>query len=229
MTTTGDDPRTTLDGAARHVTAPATPDRLDGAAAVGSGASTSRSIAVFCGSSAGESPRYRSAAQAVGTALAEHGCRLVYGGGHVGLMGAVADATLAAGGSVTGVITEQLLALEVAHQGLTELEVVADMHLRKARMAELADGVIVLPGGFGTYEEMFEILTWNQLGIVSMPVVLLDVDGFYTPLVELVAGAVRAGFMRPDHGALLLRVDDPADAVSAALEPAAAYVPKWVG
>ncbi|MEP1124978.1 MAG: TIGR00730 family Rossman fold protein [Ilumatobacter sp.] len=193
------------------------------------GASASRSIAVFCGSSAGRSPTYRSVAEAVGVALAERGCRLVYGGGHVGLMGAVADATLSAGGSVTGVITEQLLALEVAHQGLTELEVVADMHLRKARMAELADGVIVLPGGFGTFEEMFEILTWNQLGILSMPVVLLDVDGFYTPLVELVAGAVQAGFMRPDHGALLVRVEDPADAVDAALAPAAAYVPKWVG
>lgn len=218
MTTTGDDPCTTL---------------LDGAADVGSGAQTSRSIAVFCGSSAGESPAYRSAAEAVGVALAEQRCRLVYGGGHVGLMGVVADATLAGGGSVTGVITEQLLALEVAHQGLTELEVVPDMHVRKARMAELADGVIVLPGGFGTFEEMFEILTWNQLGIVSMPVVLLDVvvdgRGFYAPLVELVAGAVRAGFMRPDHGALLLRADDPADAVRAALEPAAAYVPKWAG
>lgn len=192
-----------------------------------------RSIAVFCGSSSGSSPAYRAAAVALGEELARVGHRLVYGGGHVGLMGAVADATLGAGGSVTGVITEQLLALEVAHDGLTDLEVVADMHVRKARMAELADGVIVLPGGFGTYEEMFEILTWNQLGIVSMPVVLLDVaaDGrsFYAPLVELVAGAVAAGFMRPDHGALLIRAENAADAVHIASKPAAPFIPKWVG
>lgn len=191
--------------------------------------SPDRSIAVFCGSSSGGSPTYRAAAAAVGEALATEGRRLVYGGGHVGLMGAVADATLGAGGSVTGVITEQLLALEVAHAGLTELEVVADMHVRKARMAELADGVIVLPGGFGTYEEMFEILTWNQLGIISMPVVLLDVDGFYAPLIDLVAGAVSAGFMKPDHGGLLIRVEDPIEAVRVASRPAAAFTPKWVG
>ena len=172
---------------------------------------------------------YRDAAEALGTTLAESGCRLVYGGGHVGLMGAVADATVAGGGEVTGVITEQLLALEVAHQGLTELEVVADMHIRKARMAELANGVVVLPGGFGTYEEMFEILTWNQLGLVSKPVVLLDVDGFYRPLVDLVAGAVAAGFMKPDHGALLQRMEDPTEAVRIASRPAAPFTPKWVG
>lgn len=191
------------------------------------------SIAVYCGSSSGTSPAYKAAAVALGDRIARQGCRLVYGGGHVGLMGAVADATLAAGGPVTGVITEQLLALEVGHQALTELEVVANMHVRKARMADLADGVIVLPGGFGTYEEMFEILTWNQLGLTSKPVVLLDVavDGrsFYAPLVELVAGAVGAGFMKPDHGALLQRVDDPVEAVRVASEPAAPFTPKWVG
>ncbi len=191
--------------------------------------SLDRSIAVFCGSSSGTSAAYSEAAVAVGAELAAQGCGLVYGGGHVGLMGALADATLSAGGSVTGVITEQLLALEVAHGGLTDLEVVADMHVRKARMAELADGVIVLPGGFGTYEEMFEILTWNQLGIVSMPVVLLDVDGFYAPLMDLVAGAVAAGFMKPDHGALLIRVEEPVEAVRVASQPAAPFTPKWVG
>ena len=192
-----------------------------------------RSVAVFCGSSSGTSPAFREAAVATGTELARRNCRLVYGGGHVGLMGAVADAVLAAGGAVTGVITEQLLALEVAHTGLTDLEVVADMHVRKARMAALSDGVIVLPGGFGTYEEMFEILTWNQLGIVSMPVVLLDVTaegrGFYAPLTELVDGAVAAGFMKPDHGALVHRVDSAAEAVAVARAPAAAFTPKWVG
>lgn len=190
-------------------------------------------IAVFCGSSSGSSPAYRSAAEAVGVELVRRGCRMVYGGGSVGLMGAISDAVMAAGGHVTGVITEQLLALEVAHDGLTELEVVPDMHVRKARMAELADGVIVLPGGFGTYEEMFEILTWTQLGIISMPVVLLDVvvdgKGFYAPLVELVEGAVAAGFMKPDHGALMRRVDTASDAVAAAMAPPSAFTPKWVG
>ncbi len=192
-----------------------------------------RAIAVFCGSSSGSAPTYRAAAEALGREIGAAACGLVYGGGHVGLMGAVADATLGAGGTVTGVITEQLLALEVAHEGLTKLEVVADMHVRKARMAELADGVIVLPGGFGTYEEMFEILTWNQLGIVSMPVVLLDVAvdgrGFYEPLAELVDGAVSAGFMKPDHGALLVRATDPVEAVRIASQPAAPFTPKWVG
>lgn len=195
--------------------------------------SPGRSIAVFCGSSSGSSPAYRDAAIALGTEIAAHGCRLVYGGGDVGLMGAVADAVMDGGGAVTGVITEQLFDLEVGHSALTELEVVADMHVRKARMAELADGVIVLPGGFGTYEEMFEILTWNQLGLVSMPVVLFDVAvdgrGFYSPLIELVAGAVAAGFMKPDHGALLRHSDTAADAVAVAMAPAAHFTPKWVG
>jgi len=188
---------------------------------------------VFCGSSSGSSPDYRDAAIALGTEIATRGCRLVYGGGDVGLMGAVAGAVMEAGGAVTGVITKQLFDLEVGHSGLTELEVVEDMHVRKARMAELADGVIVLPGGFGTYEEMFEILTWNQLGLVSMPVVLLDVEvdgrGFYSPLIDLVAGAVAAGFMKPDHGALLRRSDSAADAVAVAMAPAADFTPKWVG
>jgi uncharacterized protein (TIGR00730 family) len=144
-------------------------------------------------------------------------------------MGAVADAALDAGGGVTGVITEQLHALEVGHTGLTTLEIELDMHTRKARMAALSDGVIVLPGGFGTYDETFEILTWNQLGIVAIPVVFLDVDGFYQQLFEFISGAVTAGFMRADHGALALRADSPAEAVSMATQPPAAYVAKWVG
>ncbi len=181
---------------------------------------------MFCGSSSGHSPLHRSAAAAVGVELASASCRLVYGGGDVGLMGAIADSVVGAGGEAIGVITEQLAALELAHGGLTSLEIVADMHQRKARMAQLADGVIVLPGGFGTLEEMFEILTWNQLGIVSMPVVLLDVDGFYEPLVQMVRGAVAAGFMKPDHGALLRRVDTAAEAVALALAPAATFTPQ---
>ena len=185
-------------------------------------------IVVFCGSSSGFDPKYREAAAALGVEIAEQGHRLVYGGGHVGLMGAVADAALAAGGGVTGVITEQLHALEVGHTGLTSLEIEIDMHARKARMAALSDGVIVLPGGFGTYDETFEILTWNQLGLVAIPVVFFDVDHFYEPLFEFVAGAVAAGFMRPDHGALARRADTAAAAVSMATQPSAPFVAKWV-
>ncbi len=190
-------------------------------------------ICVFCGSSSGTDPAYRDAAAALGRAIAQAGHQLVYGGGHVGLMGVVADAVLDHGGVVTGVITEQLLALEVGHVNLTNLEVTLDMHARKARMAELADGVIVLPGGFGTYEEAFEALTWNQLGIVSAPVVFLDVvvDGnhFYAPLFDFIAGAVAAGFMQPAHGALAQRSTDPNDAVRIATSPAPPYTGKWVG
>ena len=188
-----------------------------------------KSLAVFCGSSSGFDDTYGRAAESLGTELAGRGHRLVYGGGHVGLMGVVADAVMAAGGEVVGVITEQLLSLEVAHVGLTLLEVESTMHARKARMAELADGVIVLPGGFGTYDEAFEILTWNQLGIVSIPVVFFDVDGFFAPLFELVDRAVSAGFMKPDHGALAVRASTAVDAVELATRAAGPFTPKWVG
>lgn len=186
-------------------------------------------ISVFCGSSSGFDEKFHAAATELGAEIAGGGHRLVYGGGHVGLMGAVADAVLANGGEVTGVITEQLKALELAHDGVTLLEVELDMHARKARMAALSDGVIVLPGGFGTYDEAFEILTWNQLGIVSVPVVFLDVDGFYSSLFDFIAGAVAAGFMKPDHGALAQHVDSAAAAVEVATTAAAGYTPKWVG
>ena len=174
-------------------------------------------------------------AEALGSAIAEAGHHLVYGGGNVGLMGIVANAVLAGGGDVIGVITEQLLALEVGHDGLTELEVLPDMHARKARMAELADGIVVLPGGFGTYEEAFEVLTWNQLGIISTPVVFLDVTlghaaaSFYDPLFEFIAGATAAGFMKPQHGGLAQRAATPAEAVSIAAGPAPDSTRKWVG
>jgi uncharacterized protein (TIGR00730 family) len=186
-------------------------------------------IAVFCGSSSGFDPNYRIAAEELGTEIAAGGHTLVYGGGHVGLMGAVADAVMAAGGKVVGVITEQLQALEVAHTGLTLLEVESDMHTRKARMAALADGVVVLPGGFGTFDEAFEILTWNQLGIVSMPVVFFDVEGFYTPLLEFVGNATAAGFMKPDHGELARRATTASEAIAEATNPASDFTPKWVG
>lgn len=186
-------------------------------------------IGVFCGSSSGIDTSFRAAATELGTTLAQRGHRLVYGGGDVGLMGAVADAVMAAGGSVTGVITEQLQTLELAHDGITELEVTPDMHSRKARMAQLSDGIVVLPGGFGTLDEMFEILTWNQLGIVSLPVVVLDVVDFFVPLVELVDHVVTSGFMKPEHGALLRRATTADEAVALVTSPPDPYSPKWVG
>ena len=195
---------------------------------------------MFCGSSSGNDSAYRDAATELGTAIALGGHALVFGGGDVGLMGVVADAVLAAGGEVTGVITEQLLALEVGHEALTTLEVTPDMHTRKARMAELADGVVVLPGGFGTYEEAFEVLTWNQLGIVSAPIVFLDVrtgetaaaaggGSFFGALFDFIDVAVTAGFMKPEHGALAQRAGDAAAAVEMAAGPAPLFTRKWVG
>ena len=186
-------------------------------------------ICVFCGSSSGNDPRFVEAARGLGVAIAADGHRLVYGGGHVGLMGVVADATLANGGRVTGVMTEQLVAAEVAHLGLTELEITSSMHARKARMAELSDGVIVLPGGFGTLDETFEIITWNQLGLVAVPVVFLDVDGYFDALFEFIAASVSAAFVSPANAALARRASTVDEAVELALTIPDAFTPKWLG
>jgi len=183
---------------------------------------------VFCGSNSGDDRAYADAARTLGSAIAEAGHGLVFGGGHVGLMGIVADAALAAGGSVTGVMTEQLVEAEVAHTGLTRLEVVGSMHERKARMAELSDGVIVLPGGFGTLDETFEIMTWNQLGLVAVPVVFLDVNGYFSELFAFMASSVRAGFVSQRHGALARRAVDVAEAMALVVRPGDGYEPKWV-
>jgi uncharacterized protein (TIGR00730 family) len=185
-----------------------------------------RRICVFCGSSPGQRPEYRAAAEGLGRLLAGRGLELVYGGGNVGLMGLVADACMAAGGNVIGVIPEALVGREVAgraveHVRITRLEVVDSMHTRKARMAELADGFIALPGGFGTFEELFEILTWAQLGFHRKPIGLLDVAGYYDPLLALCDRAVGEGFLRPANRELLLAHTDPA----ALLELLAAYRP----
>ncbi|WP_265945555.1 TIGR00730 family Rossman fold protein [Dechloromonas sp. A34] len=190
-------------------------------------------ICVFCGSNAGHDARYRAEAEALGRLLAARGIELVYGGGNVGLMGAVADACLAAGGTVIGVIPETLLGKEVAgrhvdHRALTRLEVVDSMHTRKARMAELADGFIALPGGFGTFEEFCEILTWGQLGFHVKPMGLLNVNGFYDPLLALFDHAVGEGFLREQNRAMALADDD----MVRLLEAMAAYRPepvsKWL-
>src|SRR5512142_1896151 len=169
-----------------------------------------RRICVFCGSSSGRNPAYLEAARATGRALAARGTGLVYGGGGVGLMGAVADATLDAGGEVVGVIPRALELRELAHRRLTTLHVVGSMHERKAKMAELADGFIALPGGMGTLEELAEILTWAQLGLHARPVGLLDVAGYYGPLIQFFDRAAAEGFIRPEHRRLLLVDRDPA-------------------
>ena len=153
------------------------------------------SLCVYCGSRNGDDPRYAEAARALGTALGEGGHRLVYGGGQAGLMGAVADATLAAGGQVLGVIPRRLVARELGHRGIQELRVVDTMHERKLQMAQAADAFVALPGGLGTLEELFEAWTWQQLGYHARPIGLLDAAGFYRPLLEMLAHTRDAGFV----------------------------------
>jgi uncharacterized protein (TIGR00730 family) len=187
-----------------------------------------RSLCVYCGSNAGSKPVYTERAIALGTRIAKEGLALVYGGGNVGLMGVVADAVLEAGGEVIGVIPEQLVNWEVAHKGVTRLEVVANMHERKARMFDLADGFIALPGGFGTLDEMFEMLTWRQLGIADKPCAFLDVDNFYAPLLAMMDRMVEERFLHPDQRRDLWH-GDSIDALVAwmrAYEPAQAS--KWI-
>ena len=168
------------------------------------------SVAVYCGSNPGSDPAYARAATLLGETLAASGIALVFGGGHVGLMGTVADAVLAAGGQAHGVITEALQGMELAHRGLTSLRVTATMHERKAAMADLADGFIMLPGGFGTYDEFFEVLTWTQLGIHVKPCGILDVAGFFAPLRAQLDGAVSAGFLPAAHRDMVVSEEDPA-------------------
>lgn len=168
-------------------------------------------LCVYCGSSMGVEPAYERVARALGQRLAAAGIGLVYGGGSVGLMGAVADGALAAEGEVIGIIPESLARAEVAHAGLTQLEVVPDMHTRKARMAALSHGFIALPGGIGTLEELFETWTWAQLGYHAKPIGLLDVDGFYQPLLQFLEHTLKQGFIRQSCRDLLyVEQDAPA-------------------
>lgn len=163
-----------------------------------------RRICVFCGSSFGNSNLYRTVAEQLGCLLAQLGLELVYGGGRIGLMGVIADAVMATGGRVTGVIPQSMVAREVAHSALTDLRVVPSMHSRKALMAELADAFIALPGGFGTLEEFCEIVTWGQLGIHRKPCGLLNVGGYYDPLLKMFDHAVAEGFLKPEYRKLVL-------------------------
>jgi hypothetical protein len=185
-------------------------------------------LCVYCGSNTGNVPAFADTARHLGSAFANRDIGMVYGGGSVGLMGIAADAAMAAGGEVIGVITEQLVNAEVAHRGLSRLEVVPTMHERKARLSELADGFVVLPGGFGTVDEFAEMLTWNQLGITAKPVVLLDVDGFWEPLLAWMDKAVETGFVRPSHRMLAQRARTVDEAIALACSPVPDTPHKWL-
>ena len=168
------------------------------------------SICVYCGSRPGELPAYTEAARAVGTEIGRRGWQLVYGGGRAGLMGEVADATLTAGGTVVGVIPESLMGRELGHRGLTELHVVDTMHQRKTMMAERSDAFLALPGGIGTFEELFEVWTWRQLGYHDKPLGLLNVTGYYDALLDFLTHSREQGFMTTAQTDLLQVSDDPA-------------------
>jgi uncharacterized protein (TIGR00730 family) len=167
-----------------------------------------RRLCVFCGSSLGKRKAYADSARALGAAMASRGIGLVFGGGHIGLMGVLADAVLEAGGEAVGVIPEALKDKELAHSGLTQLHVVASMHERKALMADLADGFIALPGGFGTADELFEILTWAQLGMHSKPIGLLNVERYFDALLAWLRHTVDEDLVRPRHLELLLAASE---------------------
>jgi uncharacterized protein (TIGR00730 family) len=189
-----------------------------------------RSVCVFCGSSPGRRPEYAAGAGELGRLLAGRGIRVVYGGAHIGTMGALADAVLAAGGQITGVIPAQLAEAEVAHRGLADLRVTGSMHERKATMASLADGFIALPGGIGTLEEFAEVVTWSQLGLHAKPTGLLNVLGYYDDLLRFLDHAVAERFLRPAHREMILASPGP-EALLAAMarwrpEPGAAA--KWM-
>ena len=168
-----------------------------------------KSVCVFCGSSHGRQPAYQAAAEKLGSAIAARNLTLVYGGGNVGLMGVVADAAIAAGGKVIGVIPEFLKAKEIAHQSLTELQIVGSMHERKARMADLADAFIAMPGGYGTLEEFCEILTWSQLGLHQKAHGLLNIAGYYDSLLAFFDKAVEEQLIRPVHRSMVLEASEP--------------------
>jgi uncharacterized protein (TIGR00730 family) len=173
-----------------------------------------RNIAVFCASANGTHPTYKAAAEDLGRALATHDIGLVYGGAKVGLMLAVAEAALAAGGKVIGVIPEVLVELEVAHRGLTELHVTSTMHTRKALIGERADAFIALPGGFGTFEELFEVLAWHTLKLHAKPVVLLNINGFYDQLIVFLDHCVAEGMLKPKNREVLRVANTVQDALA---------------
>lgn len=185
-------------------------------------------ICVFCGSSAGSRSDYRTAAEELGTELARRNIGLVYGGGNVGLMGVLADAVLKAGGEAQGVIPENLMAREVGHKGLTKLHVVHSMHERKALMADLSDAFVALPGGFGTLEEFCEVVTWAQLGLHAKPCGILNVLGYYSPLLAMFDHAVKERFLKQENRGLVLARGSAAELLRALEEWRPARVEKWL-
>ncbi len=185
-------------------------------------------LCVFCGSSAGFDPVHRRAADELGALMARDGIELVYGGGSVGLMGAIADAVLAANGRVIGVIPQFLATKELLHTGVTDLRVTHDMHERKALMAELSDGFIAMPGGLGTFEELFEVLTWSQLGLHCKPIGLLSVAGYFDPLVAMIDRAIDDGFCKEQHRGLFVVDDESARLLERLRTHEAPQVRKWI-
>ncbi len=188
-----------------------------------------KSICVFCGSSHGSEPAYTIAAQALAESIVKNDLELVYGGGNVGLMGVIADTVLQQGGRVTGVIPKALMEKEVGHEGLTNLHIVADMHERKAMMAELSEGFVALPGGWGTLEELFEVMTWLQLGFHAKPCAVLNVNGYFDALLAFLANASQQGFVKPLHHDMLIAGDEP----DQLLQRMSGFKPpttkKWIG
>ena len=187
-----------------------------------------RRVCVFCGSSTGIHQEYRVAAVRLAEELVARGLGVVFGGGRIGLMGVLADAVLARGGEVIGVIPQALALREIAHDGLTDLRVVGSMHERKALMAELADAFVALPGGFGTFEEFCEVTTWTQLGFHRKRCGLLNVRGFYDPLLALFDRAVADGFLKPQHREIVMAANDPAELLDQLLLPIDQPEPKWI-
>ncbi|MEM6797779.1 MAG: TIGR00730 family Rossman fold protein [Acidobacteriota bacterium] len=184
-------------------------------------------VAVFCGSSHGREPTYTRAAQQLGTLMVQRGLGLVYGGGDVGLMGVIADTVLEGGGEVIGVIPQTLVDREVAHSGLTELHVVDTMHQRKRMMYDRADAILALPGGIGTFEELFEALTWNQLGYLNEPCGLLNIGGYYGPLLEMLERMCQEGFVRRETLDQLRVEAEPGPLLDALMEDRESAGPKW--
>jgi hypothetical protein len=185
-------------------------------------------ICVFCGSSAGSKPEYRACAQQLGAELTRRKIGLVYGGGNVGLMGAIADSVLEAGGEAIGVIPEHLMSREIGHNRLTKLHIVRSMHERKALMSDLSDAFIALPGGFGTLEEFCEVLTWSQLGLHAKPCGIVNVLGYYTPLLAMLDHAVQERFLKPQNRALVLARDKPVELLQALEDWRPVHVEKWL-
>ncbi len=186
-------------------------------------------ICVFCGSSAGVRPAYAEAARALARHLVKLGIGIVYGGGNVGLMGILADTAMSAGGEVTGVIPHALFAKEVGHSGITDLRIVASMHERKALMADLADGFIAMPGGWGTFDEFCEILTWAQLGLHRKPCGILNVAGYYDTLLAMFDHSVAEGFLKPEYRPIVLAAKEPEDLVAKMQAYRAPVLDKWIG